>query len=350
MSGPLYVAVLPTRPHAVEAYRGLRPDIQATVAPLWTLPPRPGMLPDPLAIELRKDARRVAAAHRHWPAWLDAPFADESEAAVLAETLPPEWWALRNLRPVTGPRRPVAQQSLALAAAEQHGGGLGIRMQVPGEWHDRDVPWLGELLDRACPIGPVDLFLDLGAVLPSRRDAAKEALRALDVLVPLATWRTVAVAAGGFPERPEGFLESGWHEAPRSDWDTWHEIHHSGRPYLSQLHYGDYGILPTGYAAQTPVSGNGGPEWGILRYTTTRSYFLAKVLQRGEHRDAINRDAARRLACLSDFRGPSAGTGEGWLRDCAQGSVTTGNHSVWNRMGNIQHMTFVVSCLAGHPR
>ncbi|MFD5388834.1 hypothetical protein ACFW95_34370 [Streptomyces sp. NPDC059474] len=347
MSAPLYVSVLPIRPHAMAAFRGLRPDIQARVAPLWTLPPRTGMLPDLLAVELRKDAGRVSTAHRYQSAWLDAPFTDENEAAVLAETLPPEWWAQRNLHPVTGPCRPVPQQSLALAAAQRRGGGLGIRVRVPGEWHDRDIPCLCALLDRACPIGPVDLFLDLGTVLPSRRDAAKEALRALDVLVPLAPWRTVFVVAGGFPEPPEGFLESAWHEAPRSDWDTWHEIHHSGRSYLPLLQYGDYGILPAGYVTQTAVSGNGGPRWGILRYTTTRSYFLAKALQRGEHRDAVNRDAARRLTRLADFRGPSVGTGEGWLRDCAQGSVTTGNHSVWNRVGNIQHMTFVVNCLAG---
>ncbi|WP_311766798.1 beta family protein [Streptomyces rhizosphaericus] len=238
---------------------------------------------------------------------------------------------------------------MALAAARRHGGGLGIRVQVPSEWHDRDIDGLRELLDRAASIDPVDLFLDLGAVLPSRRDAAKEALSALDALVPLAPWRTVAVASGGFPEPPDGCLESGWYEAPRPDWDTWHEIHHSGRSYLPLLQYGDYGILPAGYAAQTPASGNGGPSWGLLRYTTTRSYFLAKVLQRGEHRDAINRDAARRLTRLADFR-PSAVTGEGWLRERAQGSVSTGNHSVWNRVGNVQHMTFVVRCLDGRLR
>ncbi|MFF4475771.1 hypothetical protein ACFY1A_01850 [Streptomyces sp. NPDC001520] len=270
-------------------------------APLWTLPPRPGMLPDLLAVELRKDAGRVSTAHRYRSAWLDTPFTDENEAAVLAETLPPEWWAQRNLHPVTGPCRPVPQQSLALAAAQRRGGGLGIRVRVPGEWHDRDIPCLCALLDRACPIGTVDLFLHLGAVPPSRRDAAKEALRALDVLVPLAPWRTVFVVAGGFPEPPEGFLESAWHE----------------------------------------------PTIGLGHHHP--SYFLAKALQRGEHRDAVNRDAARCLTRLADFRGPSVGTGEGWLRDCAQGSVTTGNHSVWNRVGNIQHMTFVVNCLAGQP-
>ncbi|GHH80417.1 hypothetical protein GCM10018793_35580 [Streptomyces sulfonofaciens] len=181
------------------------------------------------------------------------------------------------------------------------------------------------------------------------RDAAKEALRALDTLVPLAPWRTVAVMSGGFPEPPDGFREGTSYEAPRADWDTWHGIHHSGRLYLPLLHYGDYGVLPARYTARTPPSGKGGPSWGVLRYTTSRSYLFEKVLQRGDHRDAVNRAAAGRIRSLTDFRGPSAGTGEGWLRDCAHGSGTTGNHSVWNRVGNIQHMTFLVKCLEERP-
>ncbi|MBD0417912.1 beta family protein [Streptomyces sp. TRM S81-3] len=346
MPGPLYVPVLPTRPHALAAYRALRPDVQAQVVPLWTLPPHPGMRPQPLAQALRKDAGRVAAAHRHGPAWLDAPFADEGEAAVLAGVLPPDWWAERRTpRPVTGPDRPTAQRSWALAAAQQQGCGLGIRVSVPGEWNDRTTTSARRLLERTDPTLPVHLLLDLGAVLPSRPDASKEALRALDALVPLASWRTVAVASGGFPEPPEDFREGTLYEAPRPDWETWHEIRHSGRSYLPLLRYGDYGILPAAYTARTPASGNGGPAWGVLRYTTPRSYLLAMALQRGTHRDAVNRAAARSLTGLPDFRGPSAGAGEGWLRDCAQGSVTTGNHSVWNRVGNMQHMTFVVSSL-----
>jgi hypothetical protein len=109
-------------------------------------------------------------------------------------------------------------------------------------------------------------LLDLGAVLSARPDAAKEALRALDALVPLplTPWRTVVVASGGVPERPHDFREGTWCEVPRPDWDTWIEIHHSGRTYLPLLRYGDYGVLPAGYAARTPPSGNGGPPWGIL--------------------------------------------------------------------------------------
>ncbi|MGW1915733.1 beta family protein [Streptomyces sp. NPDC002076] len=118
----------------------------------------------------------------------------------------------------------------------------------------------------------------------------------------------MTVLAGDFPEPPDDFREGVPYEAPRTDWETWHEIRHSGRVYLPRLRYGDK--VPYG-----------------------RQY------------DDANREAARCLARLADFRGPEAGAGERWLRDRAHGSVPTGNHSRWNQVGNIQHMTFVVRSL-----
>ncbi|MFJ5816740.1 hypothetical protein ACIQGT_23020 [Streptomyces sp. NPDC093108] len=50
---------------------------------------------------------------------------------------------------------------------------------------------------------------------------------------------------------------------------------------------------------------------------------------------------------MSDFRGAAAGGGEAWLRDCAygQGPSGTGNAAVWLRVGNVQHMSYVVRSL-----
>jgi hypothetical protein len=331
MSVPPYVPVLPTRPHAAAAYRALAPDVQRQVAPLWTLPPRPGMLPKTLAERVAKEAGAIAAAQRLGSGWLDAPFADDVEAAVLADVLTSEW-------------RPRAQQSLALAVARHREDGLGIRVRLPGDWNDRTATDVAVLLDRLPSGHPADLFLDLATVLSDRPDAAKEALRALDTLIPLTSWRTVTVAAGGFPEPPDDFREGVPYEAPRTDWETWHEIRHRERQYLSRLRYGDYGIHPATYVTQPPPSRSGGPPWGVLRYTTARSYHLSKV-PHGRQYDDANREAARCLTGLSDFRGAAASAGEEWLCDRGRGVETTGNHSTWNRQGNVQHMTFMTRSL-----
>ena len=221
-----------------------------------------------------------------------------------------------------------------------------MRVRLLGAWNDGTIAEVLELLDRRPPGCPVDLLLDLGTVLPDRPDAAKEALRTLDALVPLTSWRTVTVMAGGFPAPPPYFREGVPYEAPRSDWEAWEEIQHSERGYLPQLIYGDYGIHPATYVAQVPPSRKGGPPWGVLRYTTARSYHLSKV-PHGTKYDDTNREAAASLTRLADFRGPGAGAGERWLRDRTQGKTSTGNHTVWNRVGNVQHLTFVARSLAG---
>ncbi|WUX48167.1 beta family protein [Streptomyces sp. NBC_01435] len=68
---------------------------------------------------------------------------------------------------------------------------------------------------------------------------------------------------------------------------------------------------------------------------------------RGEDRNTVNRAAARQLVEMSDFRGAVAGAREAWLRDRAygQGPCGTGNAAVWLRVGNVQHMSYVVRSL-----
>jgi Beta protein len=352
MSEPLYVPVLPVRPHARMAYERLRPDIQAAVAPLWNLPPSPGTTPAQLKrAHWQKGLRRVRGVHRRHPGWIDAPFAEAAQISALAAILA-EYTALnRLLRPVTGPERSEAQQTAAVETARRCGCGVGVRVRMPGEWDGAVAEAVGALLDRVDREVPVDLLLDLCGVLPGRPDAGKEALRALDALVALVgDWRTIAVLGGGFPQVTDDMLELGApHEDPRADWDMWHEIRAGRRECLSRLKYGDYGVQPAAALATEP--GSGGPPWGVLRYTTDRSYVLCKVPNAGPDRTAGIRGAACRIHDLPDFRGAAASAGETWLRDCADGPMTdsegAGNHTQWLWAGNVQHMTYVVRRLPG---
>ncbi|MGY3684110.1 hypothetical protein ACVWXU_007733 [Streptomyces sp. TE33382] len=136
---------------------------------------------------------------------------------------------------------------------------------------------------------------------------------------------------------------------PRTDWHVWRELTSSGRGYVGWLGYGDYGIQPARAIGREPTPGSGGPAWGFFRYTTAESFALVKVLARGEDRSAVNWAAARRLLELPEFRGAAAGAGESWPRDCAHGhgATGTGNATVWLRVGNVQHRTFVVHSLRG---
>lgn len=290
----------------------------------------------------------VSKVQSRQEAWLDTPFAEDSQVWQLADTLS-VYSELGRLRPVTGPERSGAQQTAALRTAHRCGCGVGIRVRVPGEWSDGITEAVRALLARARSLVPVDLLLDLGSVLADRPDAGKEALRALDALVSLAEWRTTAVLAGGFPRVTADMLDGGLREDPRTDWHMWKEVRASGRSYAAALSYGDYGVQPTSALAQAPRDSSGGPAWGFLRYTTDRSFVLCGTLARGTDRIEVNRRAARRILDLAEFRGPGAGDGEQWLYDCANGPLTdsrgTGNHTQWLWSGNVQHMTYVARCL-----
>ncbi|MFE4539197.1 hypothetical protein ACFRKB_29740 [Streptomyces scopuliridis] len=345
MSGPLYVPVLPTRPHAADAYRRLRPDIQNAVAPLWTLPPRHGVPRAAVTADIRGDLALVVKSQRYCPAWIDAPFADETEASVFAELLP-EVCSLGPLRPVTGPSRPEAQQTAVLTTARLSGNPLGIRVQVPGEWESGMADSVSDLLTRVGSAVRVDLLLDLAAVRADRPDAGKETLRALDALVPLGHWRTVAVLAGGFPQVTADMLEDGPYEESRMDWQVWNEVRAGGRGYARALSYGDYGIQPVAAISHTPRPRKGGPPWGVLRYTTDSSFILGKMLARGADRVAYNRSVARQIVDHHGFRGAAAGSAEAWIRACADDLCAgTGNFTTWLWVGNAQHMTYVVHSL-----
>ncbi|MBL1067344.1 beta family protein [Streptomyces sp. 7-21] len=350
MPGLLYVPVLPARQHARRAYGLLRPDVRAALAPLWNLPPCPGVPVAELGPANRPELREVRRLHRHHHGWIDAPFAEEQQAAALTEIMAEETGLAGLLRPVTGPGRSPAQQSAALAAARRNGTGLGVRVRLPGEWDSRSAEDVARLLAQTGGGLPVDLLLDLGEVLPSRPGAGKEALRALDTLWPLAPWRTGAVLGGGFPRvTAADFPLGALCRVPRTDWQTWRELRTSARPYVPHLTYGDYGIQPARGIANRRTRGGIALSWGVLGYTTDDSFVLCRVVNQGPDRAAAVRGAARMLRGLPEFRGAAASEGERWLRDCAAGSLTdkegTGQVAVWLRMGNVQHMTHVVQSL-----
>ncbi|MEU0695178.1 hypothetical protein ABZ349_14490 [Streptomyces niveus] len=344
MPGPLYIPVLPTRDNATGAYRDLAPEIRDRVSALWTVPP--GVETDPTLLErkLRKAIGPAALAQRHSAGWLDAPFGDQS-AAPLADVLY-EYWTTSPLRPVTGPERPREQQTGAARAARESGNGLGIRVQVLGRWDDAVASATHKVLDLVGANAdglPLDLLLDLHRVFDERHDAGKEALRALDALHPLADWRDVATLSGGYPDQPGEVTAYGvLGEAARADWELWHELRHSGRDYAPLIRYGDYAALSARGIATT-YTGNGGPPWGILRYTTDRAFLLVKVQARGDGRGDSIRAAAQLLTTQDDYRGPGFSWGDRWLRDCALGSGSkgTGTASTWSKAGNSQHMTYV---------
>ncbi|WP_306329442.1 beta family protein [Streptomyces venezuelae] len=360
-SDPLYVPALPARRSALDAYDLLPARVRAGVTPLWTVPPRVGRVrtmgrrplhpldPDraALADHVAAVLHRVESVRHGRPAWVDA-FHVEDEVGPLGAGPRPHL-ARSWLRPVTGVERAVGQQLASAETARLSGSGLGVRVLVADSPDEGLRDELGRLLARiAFARCPVDLLVDLGAVVDEHRPAEKWALRALGLLGPLHPWRTVVLIAGSFPAvYPEGY-GAPLAEAHRFDWDLWHMLVDGPDRPVEHLVYGDYGADHTG-GADRPVRAGGGSPWGIVRYTTERTFLLARVPTRGpDHADAV-RALVQEIVRAEGFRGAQFSDGERWLLSCAteDGTAGVGHPVVWLRAGHVQHMAQVVRALRG---
>ncbi|MDI3403601.1 beta family protein [Streptomyces cavernicola] len=359
---PLYVPALPARRSALRAYAGLASHVRAGTAPLWTIPPRAGPVrpvghgAEPghdrdlraLAGHVRAAADAILRAQRALPGWVDACHVEDEPGpvdAVLRDLL-----AAGRLRPVTGTERAERQQYAAAEAARASGDGLGIRVLLPVLPDEREAESVRELIGRirgtAGPHAiPLDLLLDLGAVTDEHHRADKWVVRALELLAGLHPWRTVALIAGAVPREVSDVPVGGLTEPHRFDWDVLHMVLHATEAEAPLLTYGDYGAQDIGGADQ-PAERGGGPAWGLLRYTTERTFLLAKApTGGGPDRAERIRSLARQLveSADMDFRGPHFSAGDRWLDACAResGSEGTGTPGRWIEAGHSQHMTFV---------
>ena len=86
----------------------------------------------------------------------------------------------------------------------------------------------------------------------------------------------------------------------------------------------------------------------LLRYTTSRTFLLAKVPTEGPGRNSAIHRMARLIVDTEDYRGATFSAGDRWLADCARftGSEGTGNAGAWAGAGHNLHMTYVVEQLA----
>ncbi|MFI6942039.1 hypothetical protein ACIBI4_22435 [Streptomyces sp. NPDC050418] len=353
---PIYVPALPARRSALSAYERLKPWTRAVSTPLWTMPPRTGperligRRPttlhdrdcDALAAHIRRTTVAIMHAQQAYPAWVDAFHVEDEPGPVtvgLWNHLPPS-----PLRPVTGIERPGWQQAATMEVAQASGNGLGIRLLLSELPDERSSEAVTELIERVRAVAePLDLLIDLGAVTDEHHQADKWALRACDLFGSLHHWRTLVVVAGSVPRVLAHLDEGAMTEPHRFDWDIRHMLLHAGAPMAPPLVYGDYGAQHTRGADQPTQRRGGGPPWGLLRYTTERTFLLAKASTEGERRAAGIRTLARRIVGMQEYRGAEFSDGDRWLSHCARGTGRegTGSAEAWIQVGHNQHMAYV---------
>ncbi|MFJ4644090.1 hypothetical protein ACIP6Q_11130 [Streptomyces bobili] len=359
---PIYVPVLPMTRAAVTAYSHVDLHLRRRMAPLWTIVPRIGperprgrlMVPDPEPDEgelerwLTPRIDGLIEAMDGLDGWLDATHVER-----LVHGSAQSLWRLATrsgLRLVTGLERATEQQRYAADLASLSGLGLGIRVPLDDPPDDRRQAQLAQLIDSlSLPPSRLDLLLDAGPITDAV-ESGKRALAGLDLFGSLGAWRRVVLAAGAFPRALHDLDAQPIRAVERYEQELHRSLREARSEFPRTVVYGDYSVEHA-RRANIPAVRQPGPGWGLLRYTTSDGFLIARAPTRGPYHVERARSMARWIVESDDFRGVGGigvSEAERWLHACAYGSGSrnAGSAEKWIQIGHIQHLSLVAQRLA----
>jgi len=195
----------------------------------------------------------------------------------------------------------------------------------------------------------VDLILDLGSVYRDGAEAVYLAYRLILAETPhIKAWRNLIIAASSFPKGVGSLVEvNGNKRFPRSEWLGWTKL--ASYKKLSRLPiFADYSV------SHPEVFDDVDPRHmklsGAIRYTTADEWLIVKgerLTGKGSKGYDQFHELAKKLVDSGYFR-ENASWGDKFILDCSnpEGSVGTGNLTTWRKVGNSQHIEFVIQQLA----
>ncbi|UXZ55821.1 beta family protein [Halomonas sp. 7T] len=347
-----YVPILKWKQGEYTALKELYPQDKALLTPIAEVVPIPTVYDetrDPVELDahVSKLPRQMEA---HWgtedPIWIDSWLLD---SPILQDGSHVLEWIMDELRSLNVKAIPVAWTSydsqtmqVIKTAVQKDGRGVCIRLDEAAG----DEPDLTQLLDSTLAkleLHPedVDLVLDVGSVGAAEIDRAVISCRhLLNQLPHINQWRTLVLAASGFPENMSG-QGVGISTIQRADWLMWERVsqdYHNRRLERLPL-YGDYAIAHPEIADLDPrtmqMSAN-------IRYTSEDTWVIFKG--RGVKKYGFEQifGLCQQLIAHPCYRGAGFSFGDEIYSKRANKTESVGNASQWRRDATNHHLTFVV--------
>ena len=244
--------------------------------------------------------------------------------------------------PVTGIDSDPAHDAAVGRIVAQDQRGAVIRVTGEALLEDTLLDDLRAVLQRVGAVPEmVDLLLDWGYVDPAQHRSIAMAASGVLGLVADAPWRSTTFASGCFPQV---LTQVGTTTLPRADWSMWCRIH--GQKAHRRVRFGDYAIAHPVYAL-TPYSGAAN-----IRYTLETEWLICRGHKvtgaaYGGHAQFITLAAG--LVADPRYCGASFSWGDGYIAQCAAGTVTSGNLTTWRAVGTNHHLAFVGRQIAKIP-
>jgi len=350
-----YVPILKGRDGEYGALNRLSPASRDGVTPLIELPPipwdfetqRPAKTID---AHLRKVGQKV---ERAWgagrPFFLDFLWIAQTER--MSDGTHPVEFVFSGVRarglaaiPVVGLLSDDGYLAACAEAAREDGRGVCIRIQREdfADFEDLSGEFQRVLAATGVVRADADLLLDLRALTPEARQIDEMGTLALISRIPeLRRWRTFTLAATSFPQNLVGLPPSDSSVVVREEWDLWNAVLR-GRPSRLPT-FGDYGIS---HPEPSEVDPRVMRPSASVRYTADGSWIVLKARNLRDYGYEQFHDVCRDLVGMTEYSGREFSWGDGYIDDCANERVGTGNLTTWRRVGTSHHIAFVEDQLA----
>ncbi|WP_068274804.1 beta family protein [Aldersonia kunmingensis] len=200
----------------------------------------------------------------------------------------------------------------------------------------------------------VDLILDFGAVNETTASFAARIARLIILDLPhLDEWRSLTLAAGGFPSNLDDVSPETLTEVPRWELTTWRNVRDRLRGRSRVPTFGDYAVAYPGQLAPVPFAP--APQ---IRYTAAEGWLVLKGRKNNRRGNNQFLDICHAIAQHAEFT-PELSWGDERIADNAQyanqdpapQAAKPGNAMVWRAIGTSHHIAHVVNRLstAGEP-
>lgn len=349
-----YIPILKSKEGEFDALRTLPRKTRLHLTPLIdvTYPAREGKKPVSLDVHLAKIVSSILSCWGiHEPIFVDLfniKLDDRIQEGALPVSYLFDYMRSRSILaiPTTGLDRDEPYNEAIAKIISRDRRGVCIRLL------DEDMDDIDQLQEELSQLrsalnqneDDIHLLMDFRFLLPAALPSAIEkASKILNQLPTLQNWKTVTLAASGYPQSLMGIKPNSVRRIRRCEFELWSTVLSKRVKRIPS--FGDYGIV-------NPISveynsGRGRPS-AKIRYTLEKEWMIVKGQSLKSHPDKFKQfhRLSDDLSRMPDFMGPQYSPGDSYIKKCASHDEKSGSLTTWITVDTSHHLTFVASQIA----
>lgn len=225
----------------------------------------------------------------------------------------------------------------------------GVCIRVVYEDMDSSIEELSNAINDllgvlAIPLKDVHLLLDFKDIRNS--DIAKltrKAVRIIDNLPDIASWKTLTIAASGYPDSLSSVKGDSTAEINRLEFLLWRSVI-ADKTLKRRPSFGDYGIVHPILLDLDPITMRSSAK---IRYTLGEKWLVVKGHSlKKEPKFKQYHNLSDQLITMKEFIGSHFCWGDEYVTKCAIRTVGSGNLETWVKVDTNHHLTFVAEQIA----